>query len=178
MKITLSLKKNTLIENVGKEYYEYRKYLLSISSLGLTKISNLFHTKGIQKDIDPKNSHVLHLKKHLQKHSIDSYNAIIKGIIELRKLYIQMDQAVVDLYEWHDIQLNHGFYELEYLPENDRVRFSIDPAARKEILKRLLQLNLLQYGQESRVSVTVNNKKRHQLIKDDDTDRNTLFPEI
>jgi hypothetical protein len=30
---------------------------------------------------------------------------------------------------------------LEYLPENDRNRFTICPEARKEILKRLLKLN-------------------------------------
>jgi len=39
------------------------------------------------------------------------------------------------------IALRHDFYELDYLPENDRVRYTIHPEARKAILKRLLQLN-------------------------------------
>ncbi|UUC44128.1 type IIL restriction-modification enzyme MmeI [Flavobacterium cerinum] len=171
-------KNNILIENIGKQYYEYRKNLLLISGLGLTKISNLFHTKGIQKDIDPKDNHVLHLKKHLQKtSSTDSYKFVIEGIIELRKLYVQMDQAVIDIYEWKDIQLNHGFYELEYLPENDRVRFSIDPAARKEILKRLLLLNLQQYNEESKFDTSDKNvgKKRSKSVPK--TSNITLFPE-
>jgi hypothetical protein len=30
---------------------------------------------------------------------------------------------------------------VDYLPENDRVRYTIHPEARKEILKRLLELN-------------------------------------
>jgi len=30
---------------------------------------------------------------------------------------------------------------VDYLPENDRVRYTIHPDARKEILKRLLELN-------------------------------------
>jgi hypothetical protein len=30
---------------------------------------------------------------------------------------------------------------VDYLPENDRVRFTIRPDARKEVLKRLLELN-------------------------------------
>jgi hypothetical protein len=30
---------------------------------------------------------------------------------------------------------------VEYLPENDRVRFTIHPDSRKEVLKRLLELN-------------------------------------
>jgi hypothetical protein len=33
------------------------------------------------------------------------------------------------------------FYEVDYLPENDRVRYTISPDARKEVLKRPLKLN-------------------------------------
>jgi len=33
------------------------------------------------------------------------------------------------------------FYEVDYLPVNDRVSFTIHPDARKEVLKRLLELN-------------------------------------
>ena len=54
---------------------------------------------------------------------------------------MEMDYAVLHAYGWKDIQLKHGFYELEYLPEHDRVRFTIDPNARKELLARLLKLN-------------------------------------
>ncbi len=86
-----------------------------------------------------------------------------------------MDQAVIDIYGWNDIQLNHGFYELEYLPENDRVRFSIDPVARKEILKRLLLLNLQQYDDELKASIATGKKSRKLIT--DNTDQNTLFPE-
>ena len=39
------------------------------------------------------------------------------------------------------VELRHDFYEVDYLPENDRVRYTIHPEARKEILKRLLELN-------------------------------------
>lgn len=45
------------------------------------------------------------------------------------------------LYHWSDIELRHDFYQVEYLPESDRIRFSIHPDARKEILSRLLKLN-------------------------------------
>lgn len=41
----------------------------------------------------------------------------------------------------HVFTLIHDFYELDYLPENDRVRYTIHPEARKEVLKRLLELN-------------------------------------
>ena len=52
-----------------------------------------------------------------------------------------MDTAVLDAYGWNDILLRHDFYEVDYLPENDRVRYTIHPDARKEVLKRLLELN-------------------------------------
>lgn len=43
--------------------------------------------------------------------------------------------------QWTDINLAHDFYEVDYLPENDRIRFTISPDARREVLKRLLKLN-------------------------------------
>jgi len=52
-----------------------------------------------------------------------------------------MDETVLKAYGWTDINLAHYFYEVDYLPENDRVRYTISPDARKEVLKRLLKLN-------------------------------------
>jgi hypothetical protein len=49
---------------------------------------------------------------------------------------------VRNAYGWQDLALGHGFFEVENRPEHDRVRFSISPAARAEILRRLLDLNL------------------------------------
>jgi len=42
----------------------------------------------------------------------------------------------------------HNFYEVDYLPENDRIRYTIHPDARKEVLKRLLLLNHERYEEE------------------------------
>ena len=53
-----------------------------------------------------------------------------------------MDETVLKTYGWQDINLAHDFYEVDYLPENDRVRYTISPDARKEVLKRLLKLLL------------------------------------
>lgn len=44
-------------------------------------------------------------------------------------------------YVWQNCKLDHDFYEVETLPENDRLRYTISPAARKEILRRRLALN-------------------------------------
>jgi hypothetical protein len=49
--------------------------------------------------------------------------------------------AVRDAYGWQNLPLDHDFYEVETLTENDRVRYTISPAARKEVLRRLLLLN-------------------------------------
>jgi hypothetical protein len=67
-----------------------------------------------------------------------------------------LDEAVLEAYGWHQddpkwgkaIELRHDFYEVDYLPENDRVRYTIHPEARKEVLKRLLQLNHELYAEE------------------------------
>ena len=52
-----------------------------------------------------------------------------------------MDETALKAYGWKDIALSHDFYEVDYLPENDRNRYTILPDARKEVLKRLLKLN-------------------------------------
>ncbi|HLP46697.1 MAG TPA: hypothetical protein VK186_18410 [Candidatus Deferrimicrobium sp.] len=59
-----------------------------------------------------------------------------------------MDMAVLTAYGCTDIQPAHDFYEVDYLPENDRIRFTISPDSRKEILKRLLLLNHQVHKQE------------------------------
>ena len=51
-------------------------------------------------------------------------------------------------YGWADIDLRHDFYSVPYLPENDRVRFTICEEARLEILRRLSQLNRERYAAE------------------------------
>ena len=79
---------------------------------------------------------------HLQKtENACSINEAVKGILKLRELHIHMDNIVLESYGWEDIDLIHDFYEVDYLPENDRIRFTIHPDARKEVLKRLLEVN-------------------------------------
>jgi len=52
-----------------------------------------------------------------------------------------MDNYILGIYGWNDIKLEHNFYEVSYLPESDRIRFTVHPAVREEILNRLLKLN-------------------------------------
>lgn len=52
------------------------------------------------------------------------------------------------------MHLRHDFYEVDYLPEDNRVRFTIHPDARREVLKRLLGLNHKIHEEEERQKVT------------------------
>ena len=70
-----------------------------------------------------------------------TFNKAVHDILHLRELHKQIDKTVLNAYGWEDIYLAHDFYEVDYLPENDRVRYTISPDARKEVLKRLLKLN-------------------------------------
>ena len=99
--------------------------------LGLTDIYNLFHTR----DLTP--AEVARVSKKLLSEAETGY----QGILELRRLHRELDLAIRDAYGWTDLDLGHDFIEVETLPENDRVRYTISPAARKEVLKRLLAEN-------------------------------------
>jgi len=93
----------------------------------------------------------LNLWNHLRRTpNACSFNETVEGIIELRHLHKEMDETVLKAYGWTDINLAHDFYEVDYLPENDRIRYTISPDARKEILKRLLKLNHEIHEQEQK----------------------------
>ena len=151
------------LAELGEHYHEHRRVLMLRLWLGLTDIYNLFHNRDLTPAIVAKVS-----KKPAEAET--GY----QGILELRKLHRDLDQAVLAAYGWTDMASGewrvasggnsassemrvasgekhlplatnhsplHSFYEVETLPENDRVRYTISPAARKELLKRLLALN-------------------------------------
>lgn len=67
---------------------------------------------------------------------------------KLRQLQKQIDEAVRDSYNWNDIALEHGFHVINYLPNNDNIRYTISETARIEILHRLFQLNHQRWREE------------------------------
>lgn len=77
---------------------------------------------------------------------------------EYRSLLVQLDGLVLSMYSW-PISLEHDFYELDFLPENDRTRYTISPAARKEVLKRLLALNHERAAEEAKAKPVKKGKK-------------------
>jgi hypothetical protein len=156
------------LELIGKEYHKFRRDLMLKLQLGLTKTYNQFHNNRLSSEIADGSElpskemekrfgkDTIYLWKHLQKTpGTCSMEEAVEGIEKLRDLHKKMDEAVLKAYGWHidseagpAINLEHDFYEVDYLPENDRIRYSISPEARKEVLKRLLLLNHKIYEEE------------------------------
>ena len=134
----LSKETETELEKIGEEYHEFRRQLMLDMQFGLTKINNLFHNAECRIDNVELAKNIREFKSANLQIPIEE---AIQRIEKLRTLHKQMDEAVLKAYGWTDINLAHNFYEVDYLPENDRVRYTISPEARKEILKRLLELN-------------------------------------
>ena len=86
----------------------------------------------------------------------------------------QMDKTVLNAYGWQDINLVHDFYKVDYLPENDRVRYTISPDARKEVLKHLLKLNHEIHEQEAKASLHAKGKTKKKQ-KADASEQMKLF---
>jgi len=65
-------------------------------------------------------------------------------ILRLRELHAEMDRAILACYGWDDIDPGHDFYQ------NDRgqTRYTLSPEARREVLARLVELNLEMAGRE------------------------------
>lgn len=108
------------MNDLGERFHSERKLVMNELGLGLTKITNLIHA--------PKTKN--------------------ERIDRLRKLWADIDAHVVGLYGWTDIDLGHDFHEVDYRPENDRVRFTISETARVEVLRRLSVLNKQRYEEE------------------------------
>jgi hypothetical protein len=69
-------------------------------------------------------------------------------ICALRSLQVRIDDRVLAIYGWEDVDLDHSFHDVAYLPDNDRLRFTISEEARLKILDRLGSLNRQRYEQE------------------------------
>lgn len=111
---------NDPLDDLGDRFHQGRIEIMRAERIGLTKLYNRFHTET---ERDPR----------------------IQG---LRALQREMDIAVARAYGWDDLDLEHGFHEVPYLPENDRVRFTISGAARIDVLRRLSELNRQRYEEE------------------------------
>lgn len=104
---------NPGLRDVTSAFLSARHGTMVELNIGLTDFYNLFH--------DPK----------MRGNALDS----------LRSIYTKLDSFISSAYGWSDLELGHGFHSVPYLPENDRIRYTIDEPARLELLRRLSRLN-------------------------------------
>ncbi len=140
------------LSNRGRQYYTTRQGIMRELHWGLTALYNRFHDPG---ENDPR-------------------------IQELRELHRQIDEAVAEAYGWDDLDLEHDFHKVEYLPENDRVRFTISERARREVLRRLARLNKERYEEEVRAGLHADTRSKARRPRTRSRDRRAVvlpFPE-
>ena len=172
-----------VLVKLGETYYDFRHQLMLKMCLGLTKTYNQFHNSDLREFSNDDIATISTLKskefqkqygketvnlwKHLKKtEGTCTFNETVHDILYLRELHKQMDEAVLKAYGWEDINLAHDFYEVDYLPENDRVRYTISPDARKEVLKRLLKLNHEIHEQEVKAGLHAKAKTKKKQKAD------------
>jgi hypothetical protein len=126
---------NDSLDGLGERLHEARIEVMRTDRIGLTKLYNRLHTDT---ELDPR-------------------------IENLRELQRKMDAAVACAYGWEDLDLGHGFHEVPYLPENDRLRFTISETARVEVLRRLSELNRQRYQEEGEKGLHPDSKTRTSL---------------
>lgn len=116
---------------LGGGLIEIRHGIMTADQIGLTQLYNKFHDPSVED----------------------------ARFEELRQLQVKIDNAVRDAYGWTDLDLEHGFHEVGYLPANDNVRFTISESARIEVLKRLAKLNKERWEEEERAGLHKKGKK-------------------
>ncbi len=171
------------LDLIGESYHEYRRTLMGDLWLGLTDLYNLFHAPDLEQRLtalfDKRTAKgewqvaegVPTDHKPLDLHH--SPAEALQGIQRLRDLHRELDQTVLTAYGWHTesdfgpaLALRHDFYDVDYLPENDRTRYTIHPDARRELLARLLKLNHVRAAEaESAAKVSLSEPKKRTKIK-------------
>jgi hypothetical protein len=120
-----------MLDEVGRQYYDFRAQLMIRAQHGLTETYNRFHNKFEQ---DP-------------------------DILRLRELHAIMDRAVLDAYGWTDLCPRLDFI-LDYEDEDDEDgsngrdrkkpwRYRWVDEDRDEVLARLLELNRTRAEEEA-----------------------------
>jgi hypothetical protein len=100
---------------------------------------------------------------------VEEFGSVYEGLLEYKPHFLPADSQIEFIFTQGDElaatgshytpdDLGHDFHEVETLPENDCVRYTISPTARKEVLRRLLALN---HQRAVAQAATVPVKKKH-----------------
>ena len=127
------------IANRAKAYISSRTEFIGHSNCGLTGYYNLLHSVGETGD----------------------------AIVRCREALAQLDVAVSIEFGFEDLDLSHGFYEIEALPEGKRTRFTLSDSSRNDVVNRLLIINKVRFSEEQveggSVNVLPRNKYRNPI---------------
>ena len=107
--------------------------------LGLTKLYNLINDPQITDNSDP-------------------------DVARMRAIHVELDEAVMDAYGWSDIPLDHGFHTYRQMQ-----RWTVSPAARVEILDRLLEENHRRAALEATTGKAKRGKRSKTLSEGEET---------
>jgi len=100
------------LDAAGRSVHEERHEIMLRRGLGLTKLYNLVNDADLSDSAD-------------------------RDIARIRELHAELDRAVLNAYRWSDIDPGHGFHTFRKMQ-----RWTMSPAARVELLDRLLEENL------------------------------------
>ncbi|GIE91565.1 Eco57I restriction-modification methylase domain-containing protein [Actinoplanes regularis] len=100
------------LDEIGRRLDEERREVMLRRRLGLTKLYNFVNDPGLDDGSD-------------------------RDVANLRQLHVQLDEAVMATYGWSDVSLDHGFHRYRQM-----TRWTVSPAARVQIVDRLLEENL------------------------------------
>ena len=99
------------LDTIGRVLDTERREIMLRRQLGLTKLYNLVNDPELPEGLDA-------------------------DVDRMRQIHVELDEAVMAAYGWSDIDLGHGFHTYRQM-----TRWTFCPAARVEILDRLLEEN-------------------------------------
>ena len=83
---------------------------------------------------------------------INNPSVITDEISQFRKIIQEIDEEVINLYGWENIDIQHGFHPQTHLPENDRIRFGFSEDERAKIIRLLVKCNHAEKSRQQDVS--------------------------
>lgn len=118
------------LERSGQALDEERRTIMLRRELGMTKLYNLINDPQITDATD-------------------------RDVARMRAIHVELDEAVMDAYGWSDVPLDHGFHTYRQMQ-----RWTVSPAARVEILDRLLEENHRRAAEEAKETAKPRGKGR------------------
>ncbi|WP_225594348.1 Eco57I restriction-modification methylase domain-containing protein [Mycolicibacterium fortuitum] len=131
------------LASIGRTLNAERREVTLRRDIGLTRLYNLVNDPHTTSASDP-------------------------DIARMRAIHAELDQAVMDAYGWSDIPLDHGFHTYRQMQ-----RWTVSPAARVEILDRLLEENQRRAAEEAKQTSKV--KRKGGRGKDAPEEQGTLL---